>query len=295
MSTETFDRIATIREFLRAAGAGGRSIGLVPTMGALHDGHGTLIEKARKECDVVVVSIYVNPTQFGPDEDHERYPRQAADDEVYCEVRGVDAIFAPSDDQMYPEPLETSVRPGIEARRLCGPFRPGHFEAVLTVVLKLFAITGPDRAYFGDKDFQQRILVARMVRDLDLPVEIVSCPIARESDGLAISSRNRYLKPEEREVASVLNRALRVARQRMADGESDPAVAIEAARTVIDLVPQARIEYLEVVDPERLQPVGTVSGPVRIAGAIWIGETRLIDNLECDSKRKRRRKKKAEG
>jgi pantoate--beta-alanine ligase len=291
MGIESIADIEALRKFLPARGT--TSIGLVPTMGALHDGHGSLIDRARKECDRVVVSIYVNPTQFGPSEDFEHYPRKLADDLLFCEVRQVDAVFAPPDQALYPEPLQTFVEPGIEAEGLCGGSRPGHFRGVGTIVLKLFNIVGPTRAYFGEKDLQQLAVISRMVRDLNVPVEVVACPTFRESDGLALSSRNQHLNSEERGAAGVLYRALRVARQRISDGDTDAALALAAARTVLELEPLARIDYLEVVDPDSMQPVETIAAPVRVAGAVWIGRTRLIDNILCARPKKTRRRRKS--
>ena len=262
-------------------------------MGALHEGHGSLFDRAREECDFVVVSIFINPTQFGPDEDLDLYPRNLAADFLFCESRKIDAVFAPTEEAMYPEPLHTRVEPGIEASRLCGASRPGHFKGVATIVLKLLNTVGPDRAYFGEKDFQQLAVISRMVKDFDLPVEIVECPTHRESDGLAVSSRNGTLNLEEREVASVLYRALRVARERIRDGDRDPNAALNAARTVLDLEPLVRIDYIEVVDPVSVRPVENVVNPVRVAGAVWIGETRLIDNVLCDPGKKVRRRGKS--
>jgi pantoate--beta-alanine ligase len=292
MSIESIGAVDQLRRHLSGPRQRGEVIGLVPTMGALHEGHGSLVDRARAECDFVVVSIFVNPTQFGPDEDLELYPRSLADDFIFCEARKVDAIFAPSEEAMYPEPLHTLVEPGIEASRLCGASRPGHFKGVATIVLKFLNTVGPDRAYFGEKDFQQLRVVSQMVKDFDLPVEIVACPTHRENDGLAVASRNGYLSSEEREVAGILYRALRVARERIGDGEGDSEAALDAARTVIGLEPLARIDYIEVVDPVHLQPVEKVINPVRVVGAVWIGETRLIDNIFCDSPKKvlRRRK-----
>jgi len=286
MSIASITAVDELRRHLEIPRRGGKVIGLVPTMGALHDGHGSLMDRARAECDFVVVSIFVNPTQFGPDEDLELYPRSLAGDFLFCEARKIDAVFAPTEEAMYPEPLHTRVEPGIEASSLCGASRPGHFRGVATIVLKLLNAVGPDRAYFGEKDFQQLAVIARMVKDFDLPVEIVACTTHREVDGLAVGSRNGNLNPEEREVASVLYRALRVARERIRDGDTDSSAALDAARAVLDLEPLVRIDYIEVVDPVSVHPVEKVVNPVRIVGAVWIGETRLIDNVVCDPGKK---------
>ena len=289
MSIESIWAVDELRRRLAGPRQGGKVIGLVPTMGALHEGHGSLIDRARAECDFVVVSIFVNPTQFGPDEDLELYPRNLADDFLFCEARKIDAVFAPTEKVMYPEPLHTLVEPGIEASRLCGISRPDHFKGVATIVLKLLNAVGPDRAYFGEKDFQQLAVISRMVKDFDLPVEIIACPTHRESDGLAVSSRNTYLNPEERQIAAVLYRALRVARERIGGGDGDPNTAVDAARTVLGLEPMARIDYIEVVDPVDLHPVEKVVDSVRVVLAVWIGKTRLIDNISCDPPNRFRR------
>ncbi len=285
MSVEAIEDLDGLRTFLGPARSKGRVIGLVPTMGALHGGHGALIERARADCDRVIVSIYVNPTQFGTGEDLARYPRRLEDDLAFCEFRGVDAVFAPTDAVMYPDALHTWVEPGVEAQGLCGESRPGHFRAVATIVLKLIHAVGPSRAYFGEKDLQQLAVVRRMVADFNVPVEIVECPTHREPDGLAASSRNGYLDSGEREAARVLYRALRAARQRIADGGRDPNEALGAARAVIASEPMARIDYIEVVGPEDMQPVPRIQGTVRVAGAVWIGGTRLIDNVRCEAPR----------
>lgn len=284
-----------LRAYLKSARSEGKEVGLVPTMGALHSGHASLIERARPECDILVVSVFVNPFQFGPGEDLERYPRNLADDLLFCEVRDVDVVFSPAEDALYPEPLHTWVEPGLEAEGLCGRSRPGHFRAVATVVLKLLNLVGPERAYFGEKDLQQLAVIRRMVADFDLAVEIVACPTHREGDGLAVSSRNSYLNAEERLVAGVLYRALRVARERIADGTGDLGTPLEAARTVLGLEPLARIDYLEVVDPDTMQPVDKITGPVCVVGAVWIGKTRLIDNIRCEAPGKRRRRRRKTG
>jgi pantoate--beta-alanine ligase len=260
-------------------------------MGALHEGHGSLIDRAREGPDIVIVSIFVNPTQFGPGEDFEKYPRDAEADLAFCASRGADAVFLPGIAEIYPETPETAVVPGRESEGLCGPFRPGHFRGVATVVLKLLNVVGPDRAYFGEKDLQQLAVIRRMVRDLDVPVEVVACPTVREADGLAVSSRNRYLSVAERHTAGVLYRALRVARQRVADGDTKASVILDAARKVIELEPSVSVDYLEMVDAADMQPIGKVRAGARIAGAIRVGGTRLIDNIECEAPGRRRRRK----
>lgn len=285
-----FSTRISVRDFVAETRASGATIGLVPTMGALHEGHGSLIDRARADGGVVIVSIFVNPTQFGPGEDLDRYPRDRESDLAFCASRGADAVFIPDIEEMYPAPLETGVEPGREAAGLCGSLRPGHFRGVATVVLKLLNIVGPNRAYFGEKDLQQLAIVGRLVRDLDVPVDVVACPIVREGDGLAMSSRNQYLGPAERHAAGVLYRALRVARQRVADGEAASDVVLDAARKVIELEPMVTVDYLAVVDPDDMQALVTVRSGARIAGRIRVGDTHLIDNIECDVPGRRRRK-----
>jgi pantoate--beta-alanine ligase len=248
-------------------------------MGALHAGHERLIQTARAECETVAVSIFVNPTQFGPSEDYSRYPRPLDDDLEICERNGVDVVFAPTVEEMYPSPQLTFVQVGRLAEHLCGKFRPGHFRGVATVVLKLLNIVEPQRAYFGEKDLQQLMIVRRMVSDLNLPVRIVGVPIVREGDGLALSSRNKYLSPEERKAAPALNRALEAAAVSIRAGEKDVSKIQKAAHAMLASSPLIRLEYFEVVDPAELQPVHVITGPVRVALAAWIGTTRLIDNV----------------
>ena len=282
MKLDAIQRVEQLRRHLDEARREGKSIGLVPTMGALHAGHGSLIDLARGECDVVAVSVFVNPLQFGPTDDLDRYPRDPAEDLLFCEVRGVDLVFAPPDEEIYPDSQRMFVEVGPEGDLMCGAARPAHFRGVATVVLKLLNIVVPDRAYFGEKDYQQLVILQRMAKDFNLRSAIVPVETQREADGLAISSRNAYLDPEERLAAGVLYRALRVARQRIADGKGDPSVAREAALTVLGLEPAARVEYLEIVDPVDMRPVELISGSVRALGAVWIGDTRLIDNILCE-------------
>lgn len=281
MSTRLIEPIADLRVQLAAVRGTGSSIGLVPTMGALHEGHAKLIERAAHECDWVVVSIFVNPLQFGPAEDFQSYPRDMARDLEMCERRGVQTVFAPPASVMYPETQRTFVEVEDITDYLCGPRRPGHFRGVATVVLKLFNIVQPDRAYFGEKDAQQLKMIEKMTRDLNLPLAIVAVPTVRDDDGLAVSSRNRYLSPDEREAAPVLYRALTAACDRVAGGATDPSVVRKAALDVLAAEPRAKVEYLEVVDPEEMRPVEKIEGAVRLAGAVRIGTTRLIDNIVC--------------
>ena len=282
MKLDAIRRVDRLRSALDEARREGKSIGLVPTMGALHAGHGSLIDRARGECDVVAVSVFLNPLQFGPTDDLDRYPRDPAKDLLFCEVRGVDLVFAPPDEEIYPDSQRMFVQVGPEGDLLCGAARPDHFRGVATVVLKLLNIVAPNRAYFGEKDYQQLVILQRMAKDFNLRTAIVPVETQREADGLAISSRNAYLDPEERQAAGVLYRALRVARQRIADGKGDPSVAREAALTVLGLEPAARVEYLEIVDPVDMRPVESISGSVRALGAVCIGNTRLIDNILCE-------------
>ena len=261
---------------LRAAG---KRIGFVPTMGNLHDGHLSLVRIAKKHSDVVVVSIFVNPTQFGPNEDFAAYPRTFAADRALCEAEGVDLVFYPSVPDMYPAGASVSVTENALSRTLCGAARPGHFDGVCTVVAKLFNIVLPHVAVFGEKDGQQLRVIRRMVRDLRFPVEIVSGPTARESDGLARSSRNQYLTPEQRPQAVCLRRALDEAERLFAAGERDPRKLVAAMRAVIARAPAAKIDYVEIVDDETLQPLaGPIARPALAALAVWVGTPRLIDN-----------------
>jgi pantoate--beta-alanine ligase len=273
--------LRTVKEVREALGVVGRqsNIGLVPTMGALHSGHGALIQAARKESGVVVASIFVNPLQFAPNEDYGRYPRAFESDVELCKRQGADLVFAPSVGEMYPLPQLTFTEVTRLSDHLCGKFRPGHFRGVATVVLKLFNIVQPDRAYFGEKDMQQLAVIRRMVADLNVPVQIVGVPTVRESDGLAISSRNQYLNAAERKAASVLYRALQTAAEEVRSGQRDASRIREVAMRVLDREPLIRVEYVEAVDPLEMQPLSSVSGPARIAAAIWIGNTRLIDNI----------------
>ena len=264
----------------------GFSVGLVPTMGYLHPGHISLIERARKENDMVVVSIFVNPIQFGPNEDLDKYPRDMAHDREVCEKAGAELIFAPQPTEMYPcENLAFVDIKGL-GDGLCGAKRPGHFRGVCTVVSKLFNIVLPDRAYFGEKDAQQLAIIRRMVKDLNFRTEIVSCPIVREPDGLAMSSRNLYLSPEERKAALSLSRSLSEAKELMRKGEKDAVKIRDAIVAGISAEPLAKIDYAEIVDSADLSPVEKIEKPVLAAAAVYFGKTRLIDNFtfEGDTK-----------
>jgi len=279
MSIEVLRTIREVRERVAARRRAGDVIGLAPTMGALHEGHGSLMEHARRECDCVVASIFVNPIQFNQQEDYDRYPRTLAADVAFCEARGVDLVFAPSVEEMYPRPLRAFVDVERLSEHLCGAFRPGHFRGVATVVMKLFQIVQPDRAYFGEKDAQQLAVIRRMVDDLNLPVTIVGVPIVREPSGLAMSSRNQRLSAEERTIAAALYRGLECAASLIGAGARDAGEVKGRALAMLASEPRIRVEYFEIVDPEEMQPVGEIAGPVRIAAAIWVGSTRLIDNV----------------
>ncbi|MBN1845326.1 MAG: pantoate--beta-alanine ligase [Sedimentisphaerales bacterium] len=281
---ETIDQA---RQTTAAARRAGRTVGLVPTMGALHEGHLSLIRRCRSECDLTAVSLFVNPTQFAPGEDFDRYPRSFAADRDACAALGVDLLFAPSAGQMYPGDLLTWVHVNRITDHLCGATRPGFFDGVCTVVAKLFHIIQPDRAYFGEKDAQQLAVVTRMVADLDFPVEIRACPIVRDADGLALSSRNRYLDLAQRRSAVCLSRALEQARRLVAAGQTEATALIETIRTAIAREPQARIDYISIVEKEFFQPVTVIEAPCLIALAVYFGTARLIDNITVDPSNQR--------
>lgn len=257
----------------------GLTVGLVPTMGYLHEGHKSLIDKAVAENDRVVVSVFVNPIQFGPSEDLASYPRDLERDAELCEKAGANVIFHPEDSEMYFDDFCTYVDMDDLTKGLCGKTRPTHFRGVCTVVSKLFHIVAPDRAYFGQKDAQQLAVIRRMVRDLNFDLEIVGCPIVREEDGLAKSSRNTYLNAEERKAAVVLHKGLTEGEKLLEAGEKDAAKVIAAVREVIEKEPLAKIDYVELVDWNTLKPVNTVEDTVLMAIAVYIGKTRLIDNV----------------
>lgn len=256
-------------------------IGVVPTMGALHAGHIRLIEQARRECGFVVVTIFVNPLQFDREDDLLRYPRTLAADLEKCGRAGADVVFAPESSEVYPQPPLCTVEVRRLADHLCGRHRPGHFQGVATVVLKLLQIVQPDRAYFGEKDAQQLAIIRRLVADLNVPVTIVGVPTVREPDGLALSSRNRLLSSEERTLAPSLHAALLDAETQIASGARDSGAILSAAASRVPSDASLQLEYLEIVDAAELQPVSLVSGPVLVAGALWVGSTRLIDNVFC--------------
>jgi pantoate--beta-alanine ligase len=273
------DTIAAMRSALDQVRARGAFIGLVPTMGALHDGHLSLIRTARAENGFVVVSIFVNPTQFNASQDLESYPRDPERDLALAVQAGADLVFCPAASEMYPTGYSSWVDVEGLSEGLCGASRPGHFRGVCTVVTKLFHICQPDRAYFGEKDAQQLAVIRKMVKDLDVPVEIVGCPTVREPDGLAMSSRNGRLSPPERGQASVLYRALTAAVVAIENGERDAGKLRQAMCALIGEAPLALIDYVEIVDSDNLKPVDRVAGPCLIALAVWFGSTRLIDNI----------------
>jgi len=272
----------TIEEMRSASSAArreGKRFGFVPTMGALHEGHLSLVRAAKAKSDVVAVSIFVNPLQFGPAEDLAKYPRSFERDRALLETEAVDILFAPQPEEMYPKGGVTYVTVEGLSEKLCGRSRPGHFRGVTTVVAKLFHIVEPDLAFFGQKDAAQATIIRRMVRDLNLPVEIIVCPIAREPDGLAMSSRNAYLNPQERKTALVLNRSLTETKNRFDQGERSAIALIAAGKQVLAQEPGARLDYFEIVDPATLDPLQELMSPALVAVAAFVGNTRLIDNI----------------
>ena len=273
------DRVDVVRKELETARAGGRTVGLVPTMGALHEGHGSLIRRSAAERDLTVVTVFVNPLQFGPTEGFTRYPRDRDADASAAAGWGAELLFAPPVEEMFPDQPVTRVEVAGLSESLEGAARPGHFRGVVTIVAKLFAIAGRCRAYFGEKDYQQLLVVRRMAADLSFPVDVVACPTVREPDGLACSSRNAYLSPAERRAATVLHRSLVSAADAVSRGELD-AVRLRAVMAeVVEAEPLARLDYAEVADPATLAPLETVRGEVRLLVAAWVGSTRLIDNM----------------
>ncbi len=281
MIPDVVTTIAELRARVLGARHSGASIGLVPTMGALHEGHASLATRARADNGCVVASIFVNPLQFDRQDDLDAYPRTLDADVAALGNLGVELVFAPSPSEMYPVPPELGIDVGRLGDHLCGRHRPGHFRGVATVVMKLFQIVQPDRAYFGEKDAQQLAIIRRLVADFNLPVEVVGMPTLREADGLALSSRNRRLRPEERHLAVALSRALTEGRLAIEAGATDPATVRLAAAQAIPTAPRVRLEYFESVDPETMQPVDRISGTVTLAGALWVGDVRLIDNVRA--------------
>ncbi len=278
----TVRKIEQVRREVEKARAGGMSTGFVPTMGALHEGHVSLIRAARRECDYVVVSIFVNPTQFGPGEDLDEYPRKLEADEKLCAAEGVDLIFAPAVNEMYPRENLTWVDVDRLSENLCGRSRGGHFRGVATVCTKLFNIVAPDKAFFGQKDAQQAAVIRRMVSDLNMRLDIVVCPTVREDDGLAVSSRNAYLSETERGEAVRLYNALCRGREMIGAGERDCGKLTAEMRGVIEGSELCEVEYLQIVDAETLEDVERIEGAVIAATAVRLGKTRLIDNMLID-------------
>jgi pantoate--beta-alanine ligase len=276
-------RICRTVEAMRSACRGlrrqGKRLGFVPTMGALHEGHLSLVRAAKAQSEAVAVSIFVNPTQFGPNEDFSKYPRNFDRDRELLEKEGIDLLFAPSVEEMYPQGAVTYVTVEGLSEKLDGKSRPGHFRGVTTVVSKLFHVVEPGSAFFGQKDAAQVAVIRRMVRDLALPVEIVACPIVRESDCLAMSSRNAYLNPQQRKAALVLHRSLEGVQRLFDGGEREAGRLIAAGKEVFAQEPSVRLDYFEIVDPETLDPIGQVTGDALVAVAAYVGTTRLIDNV----------------
>lgn len=268
-----------VKEIIRDWKKQGYSIGLVPTMGYLHEGHGSLIERAVKENDKVMVSVFVNPIQFGPNEDLETYPRDFDADLQMIEKLGADMVFHPEPSDMYAPDFSTTISVAGVSENLCGARRPGHFNGVCTVVTKLFNLSEADRAYFGQKDAQQLAVVRRMVRDLNANIEIIGCPIIREEDGLAKSSRNTYLNPDERKAATVLSKALRTGKQMIESGEKNAEVVKSKITEIISKEPLAKIDYVEITDWNSIEPVDIIDRSTLCAIAVYIGNTRLIDNF----------------
>jgi pantoate--beta-alanine ligase len=274
--------VRTVAGLRRAVGefrSAGRTIGMIPTMGALHQGHTSLVQGALDRGDVPVASIFVNPSQFGPNEDFAAYPRDEAGDFAKLEAAGCRIAYVPSTEEMYPGPQLTTVAVAKLTEGLCGPLRPGHFQGVATVVCKLLMMAMPDRSYFGEKDYQQLQVLKRMARDLAMPVEIIGMPTIRESDGLALSSRNRYLSPGERKTAVAMHRELMALASTVGDGRTSCTAAASKAAQALLVAGFDRVDYLTVVDAESLAPIELVAGPTRIAAAAWLGRTRLIDNV----------------
>ncbi len=274
--------IQSVRKLVQTARAKGKTIGCVPTMGALHIGHISLIEAAARQTDFIIVSIFVNPTQFGPSEDFEKYPRPFDKDIEICKKHGVDVVFAPTPQEMYPGENLTWVNMEKLTEPLCGQFRPEHFRGVTTVCAKLFNIVAPDMAFFGQKDVQQAIVIKRMVADLNMPLDIVVCPTIREPDGLAISSRNQYLTGQQRKDATLIYKSLQKCRETIEAGVTNNEEIIDQMRKILNQIPSAKIEYISIVNAETLENLDQVAGKILAAVAVKIGSTRLIDNILMD-------------
>ena len=277
-------KIQEMKEIAKKLKKEGKSIGFVPTMGYLHEGHLSLVRLSKQQNDITIMSIFVNPIQFGPNEDYDRYPRDFERDKSLAEKEGVDYIFYPSVEEMYPEDFKTVVSVKKITEIMCGKSRPGHFDGVETVVLKMFNIVNPDRAYFGQKDAQQLAVIKQMVKDLNLDVEIVPCPIVREQDGLAMSSRNVYLSEEERKSATVLYRALNLAKEMIEKGQKDVSSIKRAMEEMILKEKYTKIDYIEFVNNDTFEIISKVEGKVLIALAVFVGKARLIDNIVVEAK-----------
>src|SRR3989339_188349 len=262
----------------------GKTIGFIPTMGCLHDGHLSLVQAAKKQADIVVVSIFVNPIQFGPGEDLKANPKNLSNDKRLLNNFDIDVLFLPDTKKMFPQGFKTYLEVEEFSRKMCGRSRPNHFRGVTTIVAKLFCLVCPDFAFFGQKDFQQQLIIKTMVRDMDFPVEVVALPTVREFDGLAMSSRNRYLKPKERELATVLYKALCLAKEEIENGEKDLRKILIRMRSLIGTVPSIRLDYVVIADPETLEEVKAIKGKLLVALSGSIGKARLIDNLIVQAK-----------
>lgn len=274
--------IKEVRELVKEWKKNGETVGFVPTMGYLHEGHGSLITKARENNDKVVVSIFVNPMQFGPTEDLDSYPRDLEKDSKFCESLGADLIFHPEPEEMYHDDFSSYVDMSVLTEELCGLSRPVHFRGVCTVVTKLFNIVQPDNAYFGQKDAQQLAIIKHMVQDLNVDINVVGCPIVREEDGLAKSSRNTYLSPEERKAALILSKTVKLAKELIDAGEKDADVVVAKMKENIETEPMAKIDYVKAVNGLTMQQQKEIKAPMLIAMAVYIGKTRLIDNMILD-------------
>jgi pantoate--beta-alanine ligase len=280
---EIAETIESVKSFVKSARADGKTIGFVPTMGALHIGHTSLIEAAALKCDFIVVSIFVNPTQFGPGEDFEKYPRPLEADLKICEDKGVNVVFIPTPDQMYPLEKLTWVNVEKLTETLCGRSRPVHLRGVTTVCTKLFNIVTPDIAFFGQKDAQQAIVIRRMVADLNMPLEIIICPTVREPSGLAVSSRNQYLSEQQKKDAANIYKSLQKCRQMVDDGVKDSSEIISEMRNILQQVPSMQIEYVSIVDADTLGDSDRITGKILVAVAVKLGPARLIDNILLDT------------
>ncbi len=268
-----------IRKYIKEQKLRGKTVGLVPTMGFLHEGHASLVKRSVAECDITAVSVFVNPIQFAPNEDFDAYPRDFEHDCRLLEECGADVVFHPEAEELYAPDFSTGVTMEVLSKTLCGKTRPTHFNGVCTIVSKLFNIVTPDKAFFGQKDAQQLAIIKRMVRDLNFGIEIVGCPIVREADGLAKSSRNTYLSPEERKAALCLSQSVGIGESMVKQGEKETAVILKAMREHIEKEPRAKIDYVEAVDAVTMQPVDRITGDTLFAMAVYIGKTRLIDNF----------------